>query len=61
LQLGARMDLAGIQALHKVENALGAAGSGNEKALRLLTEGFKNKPKPQYYQGGDRQARPSRG
>jgi beta-lactamase superfamily II metal-dependent hydrolase len=53
LQLGARIDLAGIQALHKVENALGAAGSGNEKALRLLTEGFKNKPKPQYYQGGD--------
>jgi hypothetical protein len=50
-------ELAGAQALFKVENALGiqlgAAGSGNEKALRLLTEGFKNKPPVYYYQGGD--------
>ncbi len=57
LRLGARDDPAGIQALHKVQNALGiqlgAKEGSNEKALRLLTEGFKNKPSPAYYQGGD--------
>jgi beta-lactamase superfamily II metal-dependent hydrolase len=57
LQLGARQDQGGIQALDKVQNALGAqleAGEGgNTKALRLLTSGFKNKPPVYYYQGGD--------
>jgi beta-lactamase superfamily II metal-dependent hydrolase len=45
------------QALAKAENALGAglgvAGSGNEKALDLVTKGFKNKPPVYYYQAGD--------
>ncbi len=57
LQLGARKDPAGAQALDKVQNALGiqlgAGEVGNAKALKLLTEGFKNKPKTSYYQGGD--------
>lgn len=58
LRLGARTDPASKQAFDKVQNALGAKESGekegsNEKALRLLTEGFKNRPKPLYYQGGD--------
>jgi beta-lactamase superfamily II metal-dependent hydrolase len=59
LRLGAdgKDDLAGTQAIFKMENALGitlgAAGGGNDKALRLLTEGFKNKPPVYYYQGGD--------
>jgi beta-lactamase superfamily II metal-dependent hydrolase len=57
LGLGAREDLAGVQARYKVENALGiqlgVKEAVNEKALRLLTEGFKNKPPVYYYQGGD--------
>jgi beta-lactamase superfamily II metal-dependent hydrolase len=53
LQLGARQDPAALQALDDVHNALGAAGSGNAKALQLLTEGFKNKPPVYYYQAGD--------
>ena len=57
LRLSAREDEAGQQALHKVQNAtgaqLGANEGGNEKALRLLTTGFKNKPPVFYYQGGD--------
>jgi hypothetical protein len=57
LGLGAREDLAGVQAVFKMENALGiqlgAKEGSNEKALRLLTEGFKNKPPVFYYQGGD--------
>jgi hypothetical protein len=39
-----------------VENALGVAGGNggsNAKALKLLREGFKNKPPVDYYQGGD--------
>jgi beta-lactamase superfamily II metal-dependent hydrolase len=46
------------QALWMMNDALGvrleAGGSSNEKALRLLTEGFKNKPRVCYYQGGDK-------
>jgi beta-lactamase superfamily II metal-dependent hydrolase len=57
LRFGAREDLAGIQALYKMQNALGiqlGADEGtNAKAFRLLTEGFKNKPPVFYYQGGD--------
>jgi len=59
LRLGARdqTDLDTAQALFKMQNALGiqlgAAEAGNTKALRLLTEGFKNKPPVYYYQGGD--------
>jgi beta-lactamase superfamily II metal-dependent hydrolase len=53
LQLAARTDHAGIQALDKVQNALGAAGGGNAKALQLLTEGFKNKPPVYYYEAGN--------
>lgn len=59
MRLGARSDEAGKQAQFKVSNALGfqlgakdKEGS-NEKALRLLTSGFKNKPPVRYYQGGD--------
>ena len=58
MQLGAREDGAGIEAHHKVENALGVAGEdggggSNAKALKLLQSGFKNKPHVYYYQGGD--------
>ena len=57
LRLGAREDADGQQAFRKVQNAvgvqLGAKEGGNEKALRLLTKGFKNKPPVFYYQGGD--------
>lgn len=53
LQLSARDDAEGVQALNKVENALGAAGSGNEKALSLVTTGFKNSPPVYYYEAGD--------
>ncbi|HEY0545492.1 MAG TPA: hypothetical protein VGC91_08965 [Pyrinomonadaceae bacterium] len=64
LRLGARedRDLASAQAFFKAQNALGvqlgAAEGGNEKALRLLTTGFKNKPPVYYYQGGDDPALP---
>jgi beta-lactamase superfamily II metal-dependent hydrolase len=57
LGLGAREDLAAIQARDNMQNALGiqlgAKEPSNKKALRLLTEGFKNKPPVYYYQGGD--------
>lgn len=59
LQLGARTDEAGTQAAAKVENALGANGGGNAKALKLLQSGFKNKPPVYYYQGGDSPVLPS--
>jgi beta-lactamase superfamily II metal-dependent hydrolase len=54
---GKNAEVAQAQAIYKAENALGitlgAKEGGNEKALRLLTEGFKNKPPVYYYQGGD--------
>ena len=56
---GKGIALAEAQALYKAENALGITLGAqdregkNEKALRLLTKGFKNKPKVYYYQGGD--------
>jgi beta-lactamase superfamily II metal-dependent hydrolase len=58
LQLAVRDDPAGVEAHHKVENALGVAsedggGGSNAKALRFLQSGFKNKPPVYYYQGGD--------
>lgn len=60
LKLGARTDLPARQAMAKVQNALGIQFGAakdkegdNEKALRLLTKGFKNKPPVRYYQGGD--------
>lgn len=59
LRLGARIDEKAKQAQHQVQNALGVQlgatdrEGDNEKALRLLTEGFKNKPPVRYYQGGD--------
>lgn len=59
LRLGARADEAGKQAQDKVQNALGIQlgakdkEGDNEKALRLLTKGFKNKPPVRYYQEGD--------
>jgi beta-lactamase superfamily II metal-dependent hydrolase len=52
MRLGARED----EAAAKINDALGVKGKkegGNEKALRLLTEGFKNKPPVFYYQAGD--------
>lgn len=57
LRLGARDDLEGKQALWKVEDALGVQGLGaaegsNDKALRLLRTGFKNKPPVYYYEAG---------
>ena len=49
--------LSAKQALAKAENALGTgfgvAGGSNEKALDLVTNGFKNKPPVHYYQAGD--------
>ena len=53
MRLGARTDAAGVQALHKVQDALGVGEGKNDKALRLLTEGFKNKPPVFYYEAGD--------
>jgi beta-lactamase superfamily II metal-dependent hydrolase len=59
MRLSARDDEAGEQAFFKVTDALGIQlgatdkEGGNEKALRLLTKGFKNKPPVRYYQGGD--------
>ncbi len=46
------------QALAKTENALGigfgvAGGGSNEKALDLVTKGFRNRPPVYYYQAGD--------
>jgi beta-lactamase superfamily II metal-dependent hydrolase len=66
LRLGARTDEAGKQAQDKVQNALGIQlgakdkEGDNEKALRLLTQGFKNKPPVRYYQGGDKPELPIR-
>ena len=65
LQLGARKDPKAMQARFRVEDALGVQlgakdrEGSNEKALRLLTEGFKNKPPVKYYQGGDDPALPA--
>lgn len=57
MKLGARTDQESLNALDKVQNALGVAGGGNggsnAKALKLLTGGFSNKPPVYYYQGGD--------
>jgi beta-lactamase superfamily II metal-dependent hydrolase len=55
LRLGARKDPAAREAMFKINDALGVKAKkegGNEKALRLLTEGFKNTPPVKYYQGG---------
>jgi beta-lactamase superfamily II metal-dependent hydrolase len=63
LRLAAGEDVAARQALAKVENALGVgfgvAGSGNEKALDLVTDGFSNHPPVHYYEAGDEPALPS--
>jgi glyoxylase-like metal-dependent hydrolase (beta-lactamase superfamily II) len=53
LRLGARRDDAGVQAFNKVQDALGVGGATNEKALQLLTKGFKNKPPVFYYEAGN--------
>ncbi|HEX3230957.1 MAG TPA: hypothetical protein VHQ95_18410, partial [Pyrinomonadaceae bacterium] len=58
LRLGARQDNAGIQALNKVQDALGVGEGSNEKALRLLTGGFKNKPPVFYYEAGNEPSLP---
>lgn len=56
---GEKTDLTQAQALYMAENALGIQlgakerEGGNEKALRLLTKGFKNRPPVYYYQAGD--------
>lgn len=56
---GEKTELGQAQALYMAENALGIQldakdrEGGNEKALRLLTKGFKNKPPVYYYQAGD--------
>jgi len=53
MRLGARDD----EVAAKINDALGVKGNdkegSNDKALRLLTSGFKNKPPVFYYQGGD--------
>ncbi len=52
MRLGARDD----EVSAKVNDALGVKGNkegSNDKALRLLRSGFKNKPPVFYYQGGD--------
>ncbi len=62
LRLAAGEDLVATQALAKVENALGVgfgvAGSGNEKAMDLVTNGFSNHPPVHYYEAGDAPALP---
>ncbi|MDM0026304.1 MBL fold metallo-hydrolase [Variovorax saccharolyticus] len=53
LQLAARQDLDGAQALAMAENALGVAGGSNDRAMALVTSGFRNKPPVHYYEAGD--------
>ena len=66
LRLRAALDddaaLATRQALAQVEDALGVghpvAGSANERALDLVTNGFHNAPPVHYYEAGDEPALP---
>lgn len=53
LALSARQDPAAVQAMAMAENALGAAGSSNDAALKLVTTGFSNNPPVYYYEAGD--------
>jgi len=53
LQLAARQDLDGAQALAMAENALGVAGGSNDRAMALVTRGFRNSPPVHYYEAGD--------
>jgi beta-lactamase superfamily II metal-dependent hydrolase len=57
LRLQAGEDPAARQALAKVDNALGVglgvAGSGNDKALDVVTRGFRNKAPVRYYEAGN--------
>ena len=57
LRLQAGEDPAARQALAKVDNALGiglgVSGGGNEKALDVVTSGFRNDPPVRYYEAGD--------
>lgn len=53
LQLAARQDLDGAQALAMAENALGVAGGSNDQAMALVTRGFRNSPPVHYYEAGD--------
>jgi len=53
LQLAARSDPEGVQALNKAENALGVNGGSNDKAMELVTKGFSNRPPVYYYEAGD--------
>jgi len=53
LQLAARTDVDALQAAAKVENALGVADAGNDKAMDLVTNGFSNSPPVRYYEAGD--------
>lgn len=59
LALQARKDPTGIQARDMAQNALGAAGSGNDKAMQVVTSGFKNKPDVYYYEAGDQPVLPA--
>jgi len=56
LRLQAGEDPIARQALAKVDNALGVglgvSGSANDKALEVVTRGFKNKPQVRYYEAG---------
>jgi beta-lactamase superfamily II metal-dependent hydrolase len=53
LQLAARADDAAVQAMAMAENALGAAGGSNDRAIEVVTNGFANTPKVSYYEAGD--------
>lgn len=53
MQLAARNDERGAQALAMAENALGVAGGDNDAAMKVVTEGFANKPPVYYYEWGD--------
>ncbi|HEY1327403.1 MAG TPA: MBL fold metallo-hydrolase [Casimicrobiaceae bacterium] len=57
LRLKAGEDPLARQALAKVDNALGVglgvAGSGNDKAIQVVTRGFRNKAPVRYYEAGD--------
>ena len=59
LQLAARSDDHAIRSLAKVENALGIGGKGNDKALQVVTRGFRNSPPVHYYEAGDTPALPT--
>ena len=53
LQLAARTDESGVQAMAMAENALGVASGSNDRAIQVVTGGFANRPQVSYYEAGN--------